>query len=164
MQVFFKRLLYIIEFQGFKSTNDFALNGLKYNSASKLNRLRDEKNKPSVEIILDIATNFPNINTHWLLTGKGNMLLIKEDYVNQNIQEPHEIYKSEANQQLAENYVTLKENSLLKDAIIKSLREKVVLQEKQLVPFESTFEKLERRIAIIEQFNELVKYRLDSKK
>ena len=69
MQTFFKRLLQIVEFQGFKNINDFALNGLKYESSSKLNRLKDEKNKPSVEILLDIANYFPtnkNYKTEFL--------------------------------------------------------------------------------------------------
>jgi hypothetical protein len=81
MQTFFKRLLLIIENQGFKNLNDFALNGLKYESSSKLNRLKDEKNKPSMEILLDIANKFENINLHWLITGKGAMLQTKIDYI-----------------------------------------------------------------------------------
>ncbi|NHN25190.1 hypothetical protein FIA58_005810 [Flavobacterium jejuense] len=164
MQTFFKRLLLIVDFQGFKNINDFALNGLKYDSSSKLNRLKDEKNKPSVEILLDIAHFFPKINTHWLITGKGDMLLNKEELVIQNLQEPNTIYKSEASRQLSENYATLKENITLKDDIIKTLKEKIELQEKQLVPFESIIEKLELRIDSIEQFNALVRHKLDINK
>lgn len=85
MQTFFKRLLLIIENQGFKNLNDFALNGLKYESSSKLNRLKDEKNKPSMEILLDIANKFENINLHWLITGKGAMLHLENDYIAPNM-------------------------------------------------------------------------------
>ena len=75
MQTFFKRLLYIVESEGFKNLNDFALKGLKYESSSKLNRLKDDKNKPSVEILLDIANKFENVNLHWLVTGIGDKSL-----------------------------------------------------------------------------------------
>lgn len=74
MNTFFKRLLLIIENQGFKNLNDFALNGLQYDSSSKLNRLKDEKKKPSVEILEDISNKFQTIDLHWLLTGQGEML------------------------------------------------------------------------------------------
>lgn len=164
MQTFFKRLLQVIEFQEFKNINDFALNGLKYDSSSKLNRLKDEKNKPSVEILLDIANYFPKINIHWLITGNGNMLLSNYEAVPNNLKEPNEVYKLEASLQLTENYATLKENIILKDDIIKSLKEKIEIQEKQLIPFESILEKLEFRIDAIENFNALVKHKLDIKK
>ncbi len=164
MQTFFKRLLQVIEFQEFKNINDFALNGLKYDSSSKLNRLKDEKNKPSVEILLDIANYFPKINIHWLITGNGNMLLSNYEAVPNNLKEPNEVYKLEASLQLTENYATLKENIILKDDIIKSLKEKIEIQEKQLIPFESILEKLEFRIDSIENFNALVKHKLDIKK
>lgn len=150
MQTFFKRLLQVIEFQGFKNINDFALNGLKYESSSKLNRLKDDKNKPSVEIILDIANYFPNINTHWLLTGKGNMLLTSNDPLNTSLNEPNEIYKLDNPTQVSENYSILKQNILLKDDIIKSLKEKIETKDKQLSQFESILEKLELRINSIE--------------
>lgn len=72
MHTFFKRLLYIVEFEGFKNLNDFALNGLNYQSSSKLNRLKDESKSPSIEILLDISNKFVNVNLHWLITGDGN--------------------------------------------------------------------------------------------
>ncbi len=69
MKDFFKRLMQIVEKEGFKNINDFALNGLKYDSSSKLSRLKDEKNKPSVEILEDIANKFENVDLHFLITG-----------------------------------------------------------------------------------------------
>ena len=163
MQTFFKRLLQIVEFQEFKNINDFALNGLKYESSSKLNRLKDEKNKPSVEILLDIANKFPSINIHWLITGKGEMLLSKNELISQNIKEPDEIYKLEASRQLSENYAILKENIILKDEVIKSLKEKIEQKDKQLNVFESLIEKLELRMNSIEQLNTIIKSKLDIK-
>ena len=163
MQTFFKRLLHIVEFQGFKNINDFALNGLKYDSSSKLNRLKDDKNKPSVEIILDIANQFPDVNIHWLLTGKGNVLLSQTDTQTPHLQEPTEAYILENKKQLTSNYTTLKEAIFLKDELIKTLKEKIEIQEKQFVPIASILEKMENRITSIEQFQSLVKEKLDAK-
>jgi len=50
---------------------------LGYNSAEKISRiLRDDsnKNKPGFDILHDISNKFDEINTEWLLTGKGEML------------------------------------------------------------------------------------------
>ncbi|WP_130735447.1 hypothetical protein [Flavobacterium sp. J27] len=163
MQDFFKRLLQVVNYQGFKNINDFALNGLKYDSSSKLNRLRDEKNKPSVEILLDIAHNFPKVNIHWLITGKGSMLLTKDDNLIHFIQEPEEKYYTENKEQIAQRFATLKENILLKEDIIKTLKEKIEVQEKQLVPLEDIIEKLENRIHSLEQFTVIAKEKLDIK-
>ncbi|MBF01675.1 MAG: hypothetical protein CMP76_00100 [Flavobacterium sp.] len=160
MQTFFKRLLHIVEFQGFKNINDFALNGLKYDSSSKLNRLKDEKNKPSVEIILDIANQFPDVNMHWLLTGKGNVLLSQNDTQTTHLQEPTETYVLKNNNPLANNYDTLKETIFLKDELIKTLKEKIEIQEKQFVPIASILEKMENRITSIEQFQSFIKEKL----
>lgn len=71
---FFERIMQLSDYKGYKSLNDFAKNGLKYNSSEKLNRLKDEKKQPSVEILLDISNMFDEINPGWLLTGKGSML------------------------------------------------------------------------------------------
>lgn len=73
MQTFYKRLIQLIDNKGFKSLNDFALNGLKYDSSSKLSRLKDENKKPSFEILEDIANKFVDLNLRWLLLGKGEM-------------------------------------------------------------------------------------------
>lgn len=162
MQTFFKRLLHIVESQGFKNINDFALNGLKYDSSSKLNRLKDEKNKPSVEIILDIASQFPNINTHWLLTGNGNSFLNTQENESHYLNEPKESYPSDASE-LLKNVATLKENLLLKEDIIKSLKEKIEVQQKQIIPLEAMIKKLENRIHSLEQFSALAKEKLDIK-
>ena len=163
MQTFFKRLLHIVEFQGFKNINDFALNGLKYDSSSKLNRLKDEKNKPSVEIILDIANQFPNVNMHWLLTGKGNVLLSQTETQKPHLQEPTETYVLENKKELTSNFAALKETIFLKDELIKTLKEKIEIQEKQIIPLEALIKKLENRIHSLEQFAALAKEKLDIK-
>ena len=71
---FFDRLVELVGFKGYRSVNDFAINGLGYNSSEKLNRLKKEGAKPSFDILEDIANKFEDIDVHWLLTGKGNMV------------------------------------------------------------------------------------------
>lgn len=71
---FFDRILQIIEYKGIKSVNEFAIEHLKYNAPQKINRLKQEGNNPSYEIITDIVNKFEDISAEWLLTGKGEML------------------------------------------------------------------------------------------
>ncbi|GCD76671.1 hypothetical protein JCM31826_01530 [Thermaurantimonas aggregans] len=73
-----------MEYYKYKSLNEFAIKGLKYKSPEKLNRLKDPKNKPSVEILIDISNMF-DINIDWLLTGRGPML---RDQVPQAVPSP----------------------------------------------------------------------------
>ena len=73
-QTYFDRIEQVSKHQGFKNVKDFAVNGLKYNSAEKIYRLKKEDNKPGVEIIIDIINCFGSISAEWLLTGKGEML------------------------------------------------------------------------------------------
>lgn len=70
----FARISQISENKGFNSINDFALNGLGYASAEKINRLKKEGNKPSFEIIEDITNKFVDVDSGWLINGKGEML------------------------------------------------------------------------------------------
>lgn len=71
---FFERIIKLAEYKGFKSINDFAINGLGYSSAEKINRLKKEENKPSYHIITSITNKFVDVNPNWLLTGLGEML------------------------------------------------------------------------------------------
>ncbi|MCU0441449.1 MAG: peptidase S24 [Bacteroidia bacterium] len=71
---FFERIMQIAEYYGYKNANEFALNGLGYTSSQKIQRLKDENNKPSIDILLDISNKFESISIHWLLTGNGSML------------------------------------------------------------------------------------------
>lgn len=72
-QSFFDRIIEIIRYKGFKNISDFTKNGLGYASPEKINRLKDRKNKPSVDILLDISNRFEDIDPGWLLTGRGNL-------------------------------------------------------------------------------------------
>ncbi|HEX8269799.1 MAG TPA: hypothetical protein VF581_07895 [Flavobacterium sp.] len=70
MDNFYGRLLQLAKNKGFKNINDFALNGLKYDSSSKLSRLKDPNKKPSVEILEDISNKFEDVDLHALITGR----------------------------------------------------------------------------------------------
>lgn len=75
MNEFFRRILQLSDYKGFKNISDFAKNGLQYASSEKINRLKKENNKPSFEILLDISNKFDDVNLNWLITGKGKPLI-----------------------------------------------------------------------------------------
>lgn len=66
----FERIEWICSEYGYKSINDFALNGLGYGASEKINRLKDGKNKPGIDIIVDISNKFEELNIDWLLFGE----------------------------------------------------------------------------------------------
>lgn len=74
MTNFFERIMRIADYKGYKNPNDFAKNGLGWASPEKINRLKDGVKMPSVEILLEISNKFDEINSEWLLLGKGPML------------------------------------------------------------------------------------------
>ena len=124
MQTFYKRLLQLIDYKGFKNLNDFALNGLKYDSSSKLSRLKDENKKPSFEILEDIANKFVDLNLRWFLLGKGEMF--------SGIEIP-----AENAENLIEKMKLLEEqNELLKDSK-EQLQEIVVLYKEKIKNLEN---------------------------
>jgi len=76
---FFERIMQIAEYYGYNSANDFAKNALNYSSSEKINRLKKENNKPSIDILLDISNKFENINLNWLLAGEEPMFKIEQE-------------------------------------------------------------------------------------
>ena len=71
---FFERIMQIIDFYNIKSVNSFAKTYLNYDSSERINRLKDENKKPSIEILEDISNKFEDVNIDWLVTGRGEML------------------------------------------------------------------------------------------
>ena len=84
MNEFFRRILQLSEYKGFKNISDFAKNGLQYASSEKINRLKKENNKPSFEILLDISNKFDDVNLNWLITGRGKLLIDDDSVHEQN--------------------------------------------------------------------------------
>ena len=78
MANFFERIMQVSDYKGYKNPNDFARNGLNWNSSEKINRLKGGDRMPSVEMLLEISNKFEDIDANWLLTGRGNMLKSKD--------------------------------------------------------------------------------------
>ena len=78
MTNFFDRIMQVAEYKGYKNPSEFAKRGLGWTSSEKINRLKDESKKPSVDILIEISNKFDDINLGWLLTGKGEMLKKEE--------------------------------------------------------------------------------------
>ena len=71
---FSKRLYEFMRESGFRSPNEFS-HYMGYKHSEKINRLfRKVENKPSYDIIYDIALKFPRLNIDWLITGRGGMV------------------------------------------------------------------------------------------
>ncbi len=73
--VFYLRLREFYKSLGYKNDRAFSVNALGYNGSEKINRLKKDGNKPSIDILKDISNKFENFNLHWYITGKGEMLL-----------------------------------------------------------------------------------------
>ena len=78
MTNFFDRIMQVAEYKGYKNPSEFAKRGLGWTSSEKINRLKDESKKPSVDILIEISNKFDDVNLGWLLTGKGEMLKEEE--------------------------------------------------------------------------------------
>ncbi len=67
-----ERIKMIIDYYG-ENKNTFSKKiGLSNNVT--IGRIINENRKPSYEILSKIATNYPEINTKWLLVGEGEMI------------------------------------------------------------------------------------------
>lgn len=74
MTNFFERIMQVADYKGYKNPSEFAKKGLGWTSSEKINRLKDENKKPSVDVLIEISNKFDDINLEWLLIGKGEML------------------------------------------------------------------------------------------
>lgn len=94
---FYGRLQRIMEHKGIESLNEMALKHLKYKSSQKLNRLKEEDNSPSTDILVDILAVWPEINGNWLITGSGEMLIDtreKDSGRSNKVEEPESVETS----------------------------------------------------------------------
>lgn len=87
---FFERISQIIDYYGIKNVSSLA-EILGYSSSEKLNRLKKDGSKPSIDILQDISNKFDEIDASWLLNGTGEML--KGNNVNSfYVSEPNSSY------------------------------------------------------------------------
>lgn len=111
---YFERIMQIADYYGYKNPNDFAKNALNYSSPEKINRLKNENNKPSIDILIDISNKFEEISMDWLLKGNGKM--IKDDSL--SLQKNDTVKKDDLNKSALEMIRDLSaENALLKDKL-----------------------------------------------
>lgn len=63
------RLKKILEYYGFSAATFADKIGVQRSSIS---HLLSGRNKPSLEFVLKVVQNFPEVNLYWLLNGKGS--------------------------------------------------------------------------------------------
>ncbi len=126
---FFERIMQVADFKGYKNPNDFAKNGLNWSSSEKINRLKDEKKNPSIDMIVEISNKFEDINIKWLLTGKGNML------ENGGVDEAEVTFLKEKN-------ILLQKNSKLLEEKVERLEEELTALKKRILFTEETKSKV----------------------
>ena len=102
-------------------------------SPQTINNYFKGSSEPGFELLKNIAVNYPEINTHWLLTGEGD--IIKEEYSGNNItvnksellsikeynQENNSVKNMVVNEEMAE----YRKKDQEKDEIIKLLKERI---------------------------------------
>ena len=66
-----KRIVLIMNNKGFNKNSLSKLLGV---SQPALKKIEDGENLPSLKLIFEILSKFPDVNTEWLITGKGQML------------------------------------------------------------------------------------------
>ena len=66
---FIKRLETILEYYGLSASGFADKVGVQ---RSSLSHLLSGRNKPSLDLILKIVQNFPEVDLYWILNGKGN--------------------------------------------------------------------------------------------
>jgi transcriptional regulator with XRE-family HTH domain len=61
---------------------------------SSISHLISGRNKPSLEFIQKILKTFPEINTDWMLFGKGSAMN-QENYINEGVDLPMDLFPTE---------------------------------------------------------------------
>ena len=70
---FFEKISRIIDYYGLKNVSELS-EKLGYSSPEKLNRLKKEGTKPSLDILNDISNLFEDLSGDWLISGKEPMI------------------------------------------------------------------------------------------
>ncbi|AIG29672.1 helix-turn-helix domain-containing protein [Flavobacterium psychrophilum] len=100
---FIKRLEIILDYYGFSASGFADKVGVQ---RSSLSHLLSGRNKPSLDLILKINENFPEVDLYWILNGKGNFpeLEIKTE---PNIQNTTPILNSNIEENMPEDFPNL---------------------------------------------------------
>ncbi|EOG6896029.1 helix-turn-helix domain-containing protein [Flavobacterium psychrophilum] len=100
---FIKRLEIILDYYGLSASGFADKVGVQ---RSSLSHLLSGRNKPSLDLILKINENFPEVDLYWILNGKGNFpeLEIKTE---PNIQKTTPILNSNIEENMPEDFPNL---------------------------------------------------------
>ncbi|VXB94626.1 DNA-binding protein [Flavobacterium sp. 9R] len=79
LDIFIKRLEYILDYYSMNAATFADRIGVQ---RSSLSHLLSGRNKPSLDFVLKIVEEFPEVNLYWLLIGKGSF----PDEQNSNIE------------------------------------------------------------------------------
>lgn len=126
-----ERIIYFVENQGIKKIDFF--NKIQVSSANfRGNAINTPLNSSSIE---NIIANYPQINLHWLITGKGEMLNPENKSEALKVEEPAETYEKEQKTDfdlLVKNNSLLKEQNQLQEELISMLKDKLQYTEEKL--------------------------------
>ncbi|WP_445720522.1 hypothetical protein [Flavobacterium sp.] len=126
-----ERIIYFVENQGIKKIDFF--NKIQVSSANfRGNAINTPLNSSSIE---NIIANYPQINLHWLITGKGEMLITKNKSEALKVEEPAETYGKEQKtdyELILKNNLLLKEQNQLQEELITMLKDKLQYTEEKL--------------------------------
>jgi transcriptional regulator with XRE-family HTH domain len=86
-----ERILEILKIKNLSPAQFADLIGVQRSSIS---HLISGRNKPSLEFIQRILKTFPEINTDWLLSGKGK-IMNQETYIKEEVSPPDDLFQSE---------------------------------------------------------------------
>jgi transcriptional regulator with XRE-family HTH domain len=86
-----ERILEILKIKNLSPAQFADLIGVQRSSIS---HLISGRNKPSLEFIQKILQTFPEINTDWMLSGKGP-LMNQESYLNEEVSPPVDLFQPE---------------------------------------------------------------------
>ena len=86
-----ERILEILKIKNLSPAQFADLIGVQRSSIS---HLISGRNKPSLEFIQRILKTFPEINTDWMLSGKGT-IMNQENYINEEISPPVDLFQVE---------------------------------------------------------------------
>jgi len=65
------RVLFLMEYLNLSKTAFAASIGI---NASVLSHIASKRNKPSIDMVMNIADKYPKVSGDWLLTGNGRMI------------------------------------------------------------------------------------------
>jgi transcriptional regulator with XRE-family HTH domain len=115
---FIKRLEIILDYYSLSASAFADKVGVQ---RSSLSHLLSGRNKPSLDLILKIIENFPEVDLYWILNGKGNFP--KLDNNSKNIDTPTSIFNNQEIIKSQENEPNLfSEPSVEKNRVFENLK------------------------------------------